>query len=168
MAVNLDRLEQQVARLTSRIDAFEANRNPEQLVLLVETFCPEPYRLKRPIPITVFRLDDGYGASFADANINSSGDSQQEAFANCKELLLDVFDRLSSLPAAKLGPGPARQIAVLREFMDGPDHERARQRSTPLSSSGSRAGELPLVLGSVRQDPERKGLYRRGGGELTN
>jgi hypothetical protein len=127
MAVNLDRLEQQVAKLTSRIEAFEAKRNPGQVVLFVETFCPEPYRIKKPIPITVFRLDDGFGASFADANINSSGDSQQEAYANCKELILDVFDRLSTLPEAKLGPGPARQIAVLREFMDGPDHKRARR-----------------------------------------
>jgi hypothetical protein len=95
--------------------------------LQIDTFAPEPYRVKRAIPVSVQRRTDGCLASFVEANVNSSGDTQQEAFANVKELILDVFDSLNSLPPSKLGPGPARQLAVLREFIDVPqDHEGAR------------------------------------------
>jgi len=78
----------------------------------------KPYKVKRPIPISLQRRVDGYVASFVEANVNSSGDTQQEALANVEELILDVFDSLSSMPPSKLGPGPARQLAVLREYID--------------------------------------------------
>ena len=99
------------------------------ITLQVETFAPEPYKAKRPIPISLKRRADGYVASVVEVNVNSSGGTQQEAVANIKELILDVFDSLSSLPPSKLGPGPARPRAVLREFIDGAaDHERAREQ----------------------------------------
>jgi hypothetical protein len=79
---------------------------------------PEPYRLLKPIPIVVQHDSEGFRASFMDAGINSSGDTQQEAYSNVKELILDVFDSLRALPASKLGPKPARQLDVLREFLN--------------------------------------------------
>ena len=94
----------------------KSTRNP--VTLHVETFAPEPYRVKRAIPLALQRRADGYLALFVEANVNSSGGTQEEALANVKELILDVFDSLSSLPPSKLGPGPARKLAVLREFID--------------------------------------------------
>jgi hypothetical protein len=121
-----------IASIEGRLSALEENIEqlgaiPTCSTLYLSTFAPEPYTVKRPIPIAVQENSYGFFASFADANINSSGDTQQEAFANVRELILDVFDRLNSLPAKKLGPGPARQIAVLREFIDAAtDHKRTR------------------------------------------
>ena len=71
-------------------------------------------------------------ASFADANINTSGETQQEAYANLRELILDVLDSLTALPESKLGPGPRRQLAVLREFVDVPANQ---ERASPADSA---------------------------------
>ena len=56
-------------------------------------------------------------ASFFDANIHASGDTEEEAFRNLKSLILDTFDSLSAEPAHRLGPEPTRQLAVLRQFV---------------------------------------------------
>ena len=94
--------------------------------LHIETFAPEPYRLLKPIPVVVQQDSEGFRASFMDAGIHTSGDTQQEAYSNVKELILDVFDSLRTLPASRLGPKPARQLAVLREFLDvAQDNKRA-------------------------------------------
>jgi predicted RNase H-like HicB family nuclease len=120
-------LEDSVKDLKDRLAVIEDTAILGSFTLHVETFAPELYKVKRPVPISLQRRADGYIASFVEANVNSSGDTQQEALANVKELILDAFDSLSSLPPTKLGPGPARQLAVLREFIDvAPDHERAR------------------------------------------
>jgi predicted RNase H-like HicB family nuclease len=111
-------LEDSVKDLKDRLAAIEDAAILGTFTLHVETFAPEPYKVKRPIPLSLQRRTDGYIASFVEANVNSSGDTQQEALANVKELILDAFDSLSSLPPSKLGPGPARQLAVQREFID--------------------------------------------------
>ena len=104
--------------MKDRLAAIEDAAILGTFTLHVETFAPEPYKMKRPIPLSLQRRADGYIASFVEANVNSSGDTQQEALANVKELILDAFDSLSSLPPSTLGPGPTRQLAVLREFID--------------------------------------------------
>lgn len=126
-AARLASLEERLATLEEKVAQLGAM--PTCSTLYLSSFAPEPYAVKRPLPITVQETGDGFIASFADANINSSGDTQQEAFANVRELILDVFDRFSILPAEKLGPGPARQIAVLREFIDAAtDNQGARPK----------------------------------------
>lgn len=130
-ALQLDRLKDEVSELTARIERLEASAPAVAVTFFVETFVPEPYTVKRPIPVVVQPRGDGYVASFVAANVNSSGDTQYEAYANVRELLLDVFDNLRSLPASKLGPGPSRQILVLRDYIDGPhDHKRARKKDS--------------------------------------
>lgn len=104
-------------RLAATEEKLRELAEPGAITFSVATFAPEPYAVKQPFGIVVWHQPEGFIASFVDANINSSGDTQQEAFANTKELILDTFDRLNSLPANKLGPGPKRQLAVLREFI---------------------------------------------------
>ena len=89
---------------------------PGWVTFYIETFAPEPYRVKKTIPACVQHRTDGFVASFADANIHASGDTQQEAYSNLKELILDVFDNLSALSVSKLGPEPRRQLAVFKKF----------------------------------------------------
>jgi len=126
-AARLASIEERLAGLEERLGRIEAMAAPLSTTLYLSTFAPEPYSLKRPIPIFIQETTGGFLASFVDANINTSGDTQQEAFANARELILDVFDRLHGLPAKKLGPGPARQFAVLRDFINAAtDHEGTR------------------------------------------
>lgn len=125
--LRLKHLEDKVSELSARLERIEDVEPASPMTMHIETFAPEPYRVRRAIPIVVRPSSGCLVASFVDANISSSGDNPQEAYENVKELILDVFDRLSSLPAEKLGPGPARQLAVLREFVDAEtDHETAR------------------------------------------
>jgi hypothetical protein len=83
----------------------------------IATFAPEPYEVLRPIPVLVRPEGEEFVASFVEANVNASGETQQEAFESLKALVLDVFDSLRSHPAEKLGPEPARRLAVLRDFI---------------------------------------------------
>jgi predicted RNase H-like HicB family nuclease len=85
--------------------------------LCIETFTPEPYDVRRPIPILIRQIADGYSASLFDANIHTEGETEQEAFDNIRSLLLDVLEVLSKQPEESLGPEPRRQLAVLREFI---------------------------------------------------
>jgi predicted RNase H-like HicB family nuclease len=106
--LRLDRLEQAVRALSERIDP---------VTLQITTFAPEPYEVLRPIPVLIRSMEEEFVASFVEANVNASGETRQEAFESLKALVLDVFDSLRSHPAEKLGPEPARRLAVLRDFI---------------------------------------------------
>ena len=84
---------------------------------VIQTFEPEPYELLRPITVSISEDGDGYMATFYDANISTTGDTEQEAFENFKNLILDVFDSLEREPSERLGPEPRRQLAVLRSVL---------------------------------------------------
>ena len=93
----------------------------------ITTFAPEPYRVLHPIPVAIQESEDEFLASFVEANINSSGSTSQEAFANVRELILDIFDTLDTLEPARLGPKPRRQLGILKEYLCASEnHQRAR------------------------------------------
>lgn len=105
------------------LDDWDRSEAEMPLVLTTEihTFAPEPHRVKQPIPITIEQQgDDEFVASFLEANVNASGETEAEAFSNVRSLILDVYDHLVSQPAEQLGRGPRGKLAVLREFIDGP------------------------------------------------
>jgi predicted RNase H-like HicB family nuclease len=114
------RLQQaKIAQLEQRLRALEDNSLAAAYTVPIASFAPEPYNLKKDIPVVVQQTsDDEYLASFADANINTSGDTQQEAFENLRSLILDMYQHLRSLPKEKLGPRLAARLAVLRDFID--------------------------------------------------
>ena len=76
-----------------------------------------PFAVIKPIPVTIEKTDDGYVASFEDANVNSSGDTWDEAVSNLKYLLVDLFDDLVAEPTNTLGPAVQRQIEVMKLFV---------------------------------------------------
>jgi predicted DNA-binding antitoxin AbrB/MazE fold protein len=88
----------------------------ESVVVPITTLEPEPFDLARDIPVVVRPTDDGYLATFFDANIGMTGDTREEAVANLRLLLVDVFDELEK-EEGQLGPKLVRQLAVLRSFM---------------------------------------------------
>ena len=86
------------------------------LVVPITTLDPEPFDLLRDIPVVVQPTDDGFLATFFDANIGMTGDTREEAVTNLRLLLVDVFDELEK-EEARLGPPLVRQLGVLRGFM---------------------------------------------------
>jgi hypothetical protein len=77
----------------------------------------EGYVVKQPIRITHEDVSDSeVQAQFAEANFAVSGTSRQDAFQALTEEMLAAFDDWSA-DESKLGPGPARQLAVLRTYL---------------------------------------------------
>ena len=102
-----------VATLGRDVAELKANR-PATLVP-VQSFAPEPYDLLKPFSVTVQAEEDEFSACFPDANLTAFGDNEFEAVEHLKAMILDTFDKFSS--GRRLGPGPTKQLAVLREFI---------------------------------------------------
>jgi hypothetical protein len=82
----------------------------------IQSLEPCPYDIIRPIQAVVQEEDGVFVASFFDANINASGESQLDAVEMLKEMLASTF-RLLLAKESALGKGPQRQLAVLRQFI---------------------------------------------------
>ncbi|HUT14174.1 MAG TPA: hypothetical protein VMY42_27055 [Thermoguttaceae bacterium] len=111
--LRLVQLEQDINALKTRVSQLESSQS---IIVPVTTLDPEPFQLLRDMQFVVRPTDDGYLATLFDANIGMTGDTREEAVANLKVLIVDIFDQLEQ-NEDKLGPEPARQIAVLRSFM---------------------------------------------------
>lgn len=83
----------------------------------IHSFAPEAYEALKPIRVEIEADGDSFIATFRDASIGTSGETEQEAFENLKSLILDVFDSLRREPAERLGPVPRHQLAVLKEVI---------------------------------------------------
>jgi hypothetical protein len=112
----VDLLEQELAAIKERLASLESRSSPCNME--IRTFAPTPYQVKKPIPIAVRPHDGVFLASFMDANVNASGETEQEAFEAVKMLMLDMLEQLESQP--KLGPKLAVRLAVLKEFVGEP------------------------------------------------
>lgn len=99
----------------SIVELMERHSPSSAVVVPIASLAPEPYKLIRDIPVLVASCGESFTASFMDANISASGDTQEEAFSNLKGLLLDVFESLAD--DGNLGSGPHRQKYVLAEFI---------------------------------------------------
>jgi len=82
----------------------------------VQTLSQYGHVLLKPFTVAIEQSGDSYVATFYDAGISASGDNETEAFQNLTDMISATFE-LGSRHDIKLGPGPARQLAVLREFV---------------------------------------------------
>lgn len=106
-------LEHDVTELKTQIGQL---RDSQSVVVPIAALEPEPFDLLRNIPVVVQPTDDSFMATFFDANIGITGDTKEEAIANLKVLLVDIFDELES-EETQLGPQLVQQLALLRSFM---------------------------------------------------
>lgn len=90
------------------------NDRPDQTASIGD-FPGEPYRTLKPIPVVLKWTGDEYLARFDKANIAMSGSTCSEALGNLAACILDTLEDYSSEPT--LGPEPARQLAVLRQYV---------------------------------------------------
>lgn len=112
----ISELETRLRRLERRVDQL-VGRGTASLIVSITTVAPEPYEILRPIHVVIHASEEDYVASFFDANVYASGDTEEEALRNLASRILDAFDTLSEEPYDTLGPEPQRQLTVLREFV---------------------------------------------------
>lgn len=113
-AVRLEALHKEIAELKGRCELLE---RLSPILVPIETFAPEPYEVIKPFHVVVRLQDTEYIASFFDANLSASGDTQMEAIVNLKDIITFTFDILTTENEEELGPGPLQQKKVLGEFM---------------------------------------------------
>jgi predicted RNase H-like HicB family nuclease len=110
----LDILEKEVFLLRDRVERLERSQPIE---VPVQSFAPDPYEVIKPLHVMVQRVEDDYIASFFDAEIAASGDTPEEAVFNLKDIIMACFESLTKHKETELGPGPRRQLAVLKDFI---------------------------------------------------
>jgi hypothetical protein len=114
--LRFDTLENRITRIEEKLVDLEGGQLAPVKVLL-QSLEPDPFELSRHVEILIQPSGDGFLASFLDANLSISGDTQHEALSSLKALMVDVFEQLDQLGEEKLGPGPARQLCILRSLM---------------------------------------------------
>lgn len=110
--LRIDHLESDVFQLEARLAHVEGAR-----VVTIDTMAPEKIDLLKPFHVNIEPCDDGFSASFVDANLMAFGETQPEAIWNLKDLIAGTIEALIEAGEENLGPGPARQLDVLRQFM---------------------------------------------------
>jgi hypothetical protein len=110
-----------VETITSRMDMLMAEieeiRNAKTFVVPLTTLAHEPLQMKLNIPATVEGNGEEFTATFSEANVSASGETEADAIANLKGSLVATYEFLESLPENERGPLPARQWEVLRNVL---------------------------------------------------
>ena len=64
---------------------------------------------------------EDFTATFVEANVSASGETEADAIANFKDSLLSSYELLESLPPNQLGPLPTRQWDILQDVVKRTD-----------------------------------------------
>lgn len=115
-AIELFKLKVQIAYLDQVTNVLADAVNQRSVIIPIQTLTPRSVTLASPILAVVQPEDGVFVASFVDANLNASGDTQQEAVEMLKDVITQTYRILAKNEAA-LGSEPARQLTVLREFI---------------------------------------------------
>ncbi len=94
---------------------------PSESFFVGRFLIPNPnddsFRFVHPIPVSVITSDNEcHVATFQEANVSASGETQFDAVDSLVSLITDVFSFLND-NSAHLGPEPARQLEVLRKYV---------------------------------------------------
>ena len=85
---------------------------------LITDFSGEPYKILKPIPVTIRSLDGGgFEGAFIGGNIAWVGESRAETINGLKAEILDTIE-IFEADEDRLGPEPKRQLAVLRTYLE--------------------------------------------------
>lgn len=111
----VESLEAKIEQVLNRLGELSSAR--KSFLVPIETLAPEPYEILRPLTVVITECEGGFEASLFDASIFASGETEEEAFANLKETLIDTYDRLNELSDTQLGPTPLRQKQLLNKYI---------------------------------------------------
>lgn len=86
-------------------------------VVPIATLAPEPFEITGQIPVTVEGDGEEFIATFSEANVSASGETEADAIANFKEALVSSFELLEQKSPQELGPLPTRQWGILKSVV---------------------------------------------------
>ena len=110
-------LQQSTLETMTGLSETSATPKPQPIIVPINILASERYVLIKGIPSVVQPMGDGFTATYFDANVATSGDTQEEAVSNLKVLLIELFEDLETERPEDLGPEPRHQLAVLREII---------------------------------------------------
>jgi hypothetical protein len=110
MRENVRTLTNEVAMLKSEIQRLHQQRT---YVVPLATLAPSQFQMTKQIPVTVEGDGEDFTATFVEANVSASGETEADAIANFKDSLLASYEVLEAAPT-QLGPLPARQWEILQ------------------------------------------------------
>jgi hypothetical protein len=110
--IAVEGIRQRLSAIEGRLAEFADFRG---FIVPITTFAPLAYECIRDIPVAVKKVDEEqFIATFYDAGISASGDTDSEAIENLKDQIVSTFELFASKKPEVLGPFPSRQLAVLR------------------------------------------------------
>jgi len=86
-------------------------------VVPLATLTPEPFQMIQQVPVTIEGDGDDFTATFVEANVSASGETEADAIANFKDSLLSTYEVLEGASPSQLGPLPTRQWAILKSVV---------------------------------------------------
>jgi predicted RNase H-like HicB family nuclease len=107
------------ADLLQRVEDLEQQIQRRSVIVPIQDLAPARVEVIQPILAVVQDEDGTFVASFVDANINASGESQLDAVEMLKDVIASSFQLFHNKEAV-LGEEPTRQLAVLRHFLRMP------------------------------------------------
>jgi hypothetical protein len=116
MERRVDGLEKQVRAIHGDLKFLREHcekLSKSHVVVPVATLAPEPFDIIHEFSFVVQPDDECFVATLFDANLSSSGDTQEEAVANLKDLIIMAFNGFEDEPDDNLGPMMRRQKHAL-------------------------------------------------------
>lgn len=114
-------LKESVRSLTSEVQELrgeiEQLRKQRTFVVPLTTLAPQPFQMTLQIPATIEGDGEDFTATFMEANVSASGETEADAIANLKDTLVSTYETLEEMPAHELGPLPSRQWAILKSVV---------------------------------------------------
>jgi hypothetical protein len=112
----LDFLSRQFYRIFQTTEVL-ALATAQQINACIDSLAPDPYEVVRTIKVVIRPQGDQYLATFYDANLTASGDTDTEAVTNLKDIIVATIELLANHDDDTLGTVPARQKATLAKFV---------------------------------------------------
>jgi predicted RNase H-like HicB family nuclease len=112
----MDGLERQIKQINGDLNGLREHcekMSRGSLVVPVATFAPGPFEVIKELNFVVQPDEECFVATLFDANLSSSGDTQEEAVANLKDLIVLVFGDFEGDCDENLGPMMRRQKHAL-------------------------------------------------------
>jgi hypothetical protein len=114
-------LENNIRKLTTEME--ELKEEIRQLcrtrtfVVPLTTLAPAPFQIMQQIPVTIEGDGEEFTATFSEASVSGSGDTEAEAIDNFKDALLSNYDLYENMPASKLGKSIAQQWCIIKNVI---------------------------------------------------
>ena len=110
----INSLRDEVRELKKQFDGF---LGAQAFTTIIPTLAPEPLTLIRDIPVVVKSTGEDFVATLFTTGISATGDTDDEAVLNLRDIIVQKFNILSSMPLEKLGPYPLHQLTVLQTMI---------------------------------------------------